>query len=216
MAHTDVPLSQRQTTWPEGTPKLATTSLLAEALPSHVSFSPGPFSAMDSRYSPYFLGLLTSTLYGIMSSDSSDPFYWMHVILASNWGTLMELGISPIITSGIIMELLVGANLINVDFSLNEDHGLFSGAQKCECTPLPLASCPLTCLWNSVCTSDPPRSGNRICSHRTLWPASRPRRRSLPLTDYSTLCCRSHSHPTNVTVTLTVAPRPLPHHIPTV
>jgi protein transport protein SEC61 subunit alpha len=67
-------------------------------------------------------------LYGIMSSDSSDPFYWMCVILASNRGTLIELGISPIITSGMIMQLLAGANLIDVDFSLKEDHGLFSGA----------------------------------------------------------------------------------------
>jgi protein transport protein SEC61 subunit alpha len=71
-------------------------------------------------------------LYGIMSSDSSDPFYWMRVILASNRGTLMELGISPIVTSGMIMQLLAGANLIDVDFSLKEDRGLFSGAQKCE------------------------------------------------------------------------------------
>ncbi|KAF8477837.1 SecY protein [Russula ochroleuca] len=69
-------------------------------------------------------------LYGIMSSDSSDPFYWMRVILASNRGTLMELGISPIVTSGMIMQLLAGANLIDVDFSLKEDRGLFSGAQK--------------------------------------------------------------------------------------
>jgi protein transport protein SEC61 subunit alpha len=29
--------------------------------------------------------------------------YWLRVILASNKGTLMELGISPIITSGMIM-----------------------------------------------------------------------------------------------------------------
>src|SRR5260221_10669109 len=73
-------------------------------------------------------------LYGIMSSDSSDPFYWMRVILASNRGTLMELGISPIVTSGMIMQLLAGANLIDVDFSLKEDRGLFSGAQKRGCT----------------------------------------------------------------------------------
>ncbi len=65
-----------------------------------------------------------------MSSDSSDPLYWMRVILASNRGTLMELGISPIITSGMIMQLLAGANLIDVDFSLKEDRALFSGAQK--------------------------------------------------------------------------------------
>ncbi|KAF4566299.1 translocon subunit [Pleurotus pulmonarius] len=69
-------------------------------------------------------------LYGIMSSDSSDPLYWMRVILASNRGTLMELGISPIVTSGMIMQLLAGANLIDVDFSLKEDRALFSGAQK--------------------------------------------------------------------------------------
>ncbi|PWN25327.1 putative endoplasmic reticulum insertion protein SEC61 [Jaminaea rosea] len=69
-------------------------------------------------------------LYGIMSSDSSDPLFWMRVILASNRGTLMELGISPIITSGMIMQLLAGANLIDVDFNLKEDRALFGGAQK--------------------------------------------------------------------------------------
>jgi protein transport protein SEC61 subunit alpha len=65
-----------------------------------------------------------------MSSDSSDPLYWLRVILASNRGTLMELGITPIVTSGMIMQLLAGANLIEVDFSLKEDRALFSGAQK--------------------------------------------------------------------------------------
>ena len=34
-------------------------------------------------------------LYGINSSDSADPFYWSRLILASNRGTLMELGIQP-------------------------------------------------------------------------------------------------------------------------
>lgn len=49
-----------------------------------------------------------------MSSDSADPFYWIRVILASNRGTLMELGISPIVTSSLIMQLLAGAKLIEV------------------------------------------------------------------------------------------------------
>ncbi|KAF4586601.1 translocon subunit [Pleurotus pulmonarius] len=69
-------------------------------------------------------------LYGIMSSDSSDPLYWMRVISASKRGTLMELGISPIITSGMIMQLLAGANLIDIDLSLKEDRALFAGSQK--------------------------------------------------------------------------------------
>ncbi|GAA5875149.1 hypothetical protein JCM8115_003117 [Rhodotorula mucilaginosa] len=69
-------------------------------------------------------------LYGIVSSDSSDPLYWMRVILASNRGTLMELGITPIITSGMIIQLLQGAGFIEVDFTLKEDRALFGAAQK--------------------------------------------------------------------------------------
>merc|ERR1712166_1491888 len=77
-----------------------------------------------------FLVCCQIPLYGIMSSKSGDPFYWMRVILASNRGTLMELGISPIVTSGMVMQLLAGAKIIDVDQSLKEDRVLFSGAQK--------------------------------------------------------------------------------------
>lgn len=70
-------------------------------------------------------------LFGIMSSDSADPFYWIRVILASNRGTLMELGISPIVTSGLIMQLLGGAKIIDVG-DTPKDRALFNGAQKCE------------------------------------------------------------------------------------
>lgn len=69
-------------------------------------------------------------LYGIVTSYSADPFYWMRVILASNRGTVMELGISPVVTSGMIMQLLAGSRLIEVDQSLKEDRELFNGAQK--------------------------------------------------------------------------------------
>jgi len=69
-------------------------------------------------------------LYGIQPSKSSDPFYWMRVILASNRGTLMELGISPIVTSGLVMQLLAGSKMIDVDQGTKEDRELFQGAQK--------------------------------------------------------------------------------------
>merc|ERR1712070_224402 len=77
-----------------------------------------------------FLVCCQIPLYGIMTSKSGDPFYWMRVILASNRGTLMELGISPIVTSGMVMQLLAGSKIIEVDQSLKEDRILFSGAQK--------------------------------------------------------------------------------------
>ncbi|KAL0481730.1 protein transport protein Sec61 subunit alpha [Acrasis kona] len=54
-------------------------------------------------------------VYGIRASGSSDPLYWMRVILASNKGTLME---------------LAGAKLIEVDESKPEDRILLNGAQK--------------------------------------------------------------------------------------
>lgn len=77
-----------------------------------------------------FLVCCQIPLYGIQSSSSADPFYWMRVILASNRGTLMELGISPIVTSGLVMQLLAGAKIIEVDQSVKEDRALFGGAQK--------------------------------------------------------------------------------------
>jgi len=77
-----------------------------------------------------FLVCCQIPLYGIQSGKSSDPFYWMRVILASNRGTLMELGISPIVTSGLVMQLLAGSRIIEVNQSLKEDRALFNGAQK--------------------------------------------------------------------------------------
>ena len=78
-----------------------------------------------------FLVCCQIPLFGIMSSDSADPFYWIRVILASNRGTLMELGISPIVTSGLIMQLLPGAKIIEVG-DTPKDRALFNGAQKCK------------------------------------------------------------------------------------
>jgi len=76
-----------------------------------------------------FLVCCQIPLFGIMSSDSADPFYWLRVIMASNRGTLMELGIGPIVTSGLIMQLLAGAKILEVG-DTPRDRALFNGAQK--------------------------------------------------------------------------------------
>ncbi|KXB01157.1 hypothetical protein AKJ44_02885, partial [candidate division MSBL1 archaeon SCGC-AAA261F17] len=51
-------------------------------------------------------------------------------VLASRAGTLMQLGIGPIVTAGIVMQLLVGAKIINLDLSHPRDKALFTGTQK--------------------------------------------------------------------------------------
>lgn len=77
-----------------------------------------------------FLVMSEIPLYGIASSDGSDPLYWLRMMLASNRGTLMELGISPIVSAGMVFQLLQGTKLITVDMSNKNDRDQFQTAQK--------------------------------------------------------------------------------------
>ncbi|KAK9456567.1 SecY subunit domain-containing protein [Dipodascopsis uninucleata] len=77
-----------------------------------------------------FLVMSEIPLYGIVSSDSSDPLFWLRMMLASNRGTLMELGISPIISSGMVFQLLGGTHIIDVNLDLKSDRELYQTAQK--------------------------------------------------------------------------------------
>jgi len=69
-------------------------------------------------------------LYGIPQAQGNDPFATMRIIFASNRGTLMELGIGPIVTAGLIIQLLAGSEIISFDRSNPEDRGLFTTASK--------------------------------------------------------------------------------------
>lgn len=77
-----------------------------------------------------FLVCCQIPLYGVSLGKGGDPLYWVRVILASNRGTLMELGISPIVTSGMLLQLLAGVRLIDVDQSIKEDRALFGACTK--------------------------------------------------------------------------------------
>ena len=78
----------------------------------------------------YFI-MISVPLYGIETvAGQADPFFAMRAILASQRGTLGELGIGPIVTAGLIMQLLVGSQIIKVDFNNPEERALYTGAQK--------------------------------------------------------------------------------------
>lgn len=68
-------------------------------------------------------------LWGIVTS-SSDPFYWMRHMMASNKGSLMELGISPIVTSGMIMQFLVALQVIEYDQTKEAERQLYQTFSK--------------------------------------------------------------------------------------
>ena len=68
-------------------------------------------------------------LYGIPKT-AQDEFSALRVIFASNRGTLMELGIGPIVTAGLILQLLVGSAIIQCDMSDHQDRSLFTVGSK--------------------------------------------------------------------------------------
>ncbi len=76
----------------------------------------------------YFV--MTST--PIIGADlgQGDPFAFMRTITASTQGSLAELGIGPIVTAGLIMQILVGSKIINVNMGDPEERSLYTGAQK--------------------------------------------------------------------------------------
>ncbi len=52
------------------------------------------------------------------------------IIFATRTGTLAQLGVGPIVTAGLIMQLLVGSKIINLDLTDKAQRALFTGVQK--------------------------------------------------------------------------------------
>ena len=76
-----------------------------------------------------FLVMSEVPLYGLGGGGMESLAYY-RVIFASSRGTLMELGIGPIVTAGLILQMLASAKFIEVDFSNPEDRSLFTGVSK--------------------------------------------------------------------------------------
>lgn len=69
-------------------------------------------------------------LYGIIRTQNSDPLYWTRVILASSRGTLMELGISPIISAGWMLQLMGIFGFFKANMSVKRDVRIYEGLEK--------------------------------------------------------------------------------------
>ena len=77
----------------------------------------------------YFL-LTNIYLFGVDQATVVDLFASYRAILAGAQGTLMHLGIGPIVTGSIIMQLFTGAKIIGLDLTDDEDKGVYQGTQK--------------------------------------------------------------------------------------
>ncbi|MGD0477005.1 MAG: preprotein translocase subunit SecY [Nitrososphaerales archaeon] len=78
-----------------------------------------------------YLVMATTPLYGFGGSGSqTDQLAFLRVVFASTQGTLMELGIGPIVTSGLILQLLVGSDIIKLKMSDPDDRAIFGISTK--------------------------------------------------------------------------------------
>jgi preprotein translocase subunit SecY len=76
-----------------------------------------------------YLVMAVTPLTGVAIGQQSQ-FSYSSIIFASQQGTLMTLGIGPIVTAGLILQLLAGSEIIKVDFQNPEDRVLFTSATK--------------------------------------------------------------------------------------
>jgi preprotein translocase SecY subunit len=64
------------------------------------------------------------------TAPAFDFLQFARVIFASQQGTLVELGIGPIVTAGLLMQLLRGSDILKFDFKKPEERGIFQTATK--------------------------------------------------------------------------------------
>ena len=76
----------------------------------------------------YFI-LSNITIFGI-SSSALGQFEYLAILLGTTFGSIVSLGIGPIVMASIILQLLVGSQILNIDTSTEEGKKFFQGIQK--------------------------------------------------------------------------------------
>ncbi len=75
----------------------------------------------------FILGLMP--LFGL-GQNALSRFEYLSIILAANFGSLISLGIGPIVTASIVLQLLNGSGIVKFDLTTTEGKKSFQGVQK--------------------------------------------------------------------------------------
>lgn len=76
-----------------------------------------------------FFVLANIPLYGL-AANALSRFEYLAVILGTDFGSVISLGIGPIVMASIILQLLVGSKLLNLDLTTTDGKKYFQGLQK--------------------------------------------------------------------------------------
>ncbi len=109
-----------------------------EKLTSYLPAVKKPTGHVEFKYKLLWTGLvvvlyfvLTNVyVYGLNTTKSIDVFQSFRAIFAGAQGSLMDLGIGPIVTASIVMQLFAGAKIFSLDLENSEDKAVYQGVQK--------------------------------------------------------------------------------------
>ncbi len=76
-----------------------------------------------------FFVLANIKLFGV-TVGAMERFDYLEIILGTDFGSIITLGIGPIVMASIILQLLVGSKIMNIDMTTEEGKKYFSGLQK--------------------------------------------------------------------------------------
>jgi len=76
-----------------------------------------------------FFVLANIPLYGL-AKNALQRFQYLAIILGTDFGSIISLGIGPIVMASIILQLLVGSKIIDIDTTSEEGKKYFQGLQK--------------------------------------------------------------------------------------
>ena len=76
-----------------------------------------------------FFILANVSLFGL-SNNALERFKYLAIILGTDFGSIISLGIGPIVMASIILQLLTGSGILNINTSDAEGKKFFQGVQK--------------------------------------------------------------------------------------
>jgi preprotein translocase subunit SecY len=78
----------------------------------------------------FYSFLLSTPLLGFRNGGVGDPFAFMRTITASQSGSLVQLGIGPLLVAGILLQFLLISNRIDINIDDPSDQSLYNCALK--------------------------------------------------------------------------------------
>ena len=76
-----------------------------------------------------FFVLANVPLFGL-SNNALQRFEFLAIILGTEFGSIISLGVGPIVMASIILQLLTGSGILNIDTTTTEGKKFFQGVQK--------------------------------------------------------------------------------------